>query len=191
MHEAEIGEVIGNSNTEFIAESTLLHQPPSFGSFVQVQAHETIYAVVCNAYTHSLESNRLAIAYHRSEQELRDEQPQIFELLKTKFEAVIIGYECNGVVRYHLPPQPARLHSFVYACAPLEVRRITSHLWFLRSLMAVEKAPRDELIAAAIRAAAAVHPGDRAFLIKAGKELVKLIGDDYEMLSTILHRIQA
>lgn len=190
MNDTEIGEVIGSSNTEFIAESALLHQPPPFGSFVQVQANETMYAVVCNAYTHSLEPNRLAIAYHRSEQELRDEQPQIFELLKTKFEAVIIGYESNGAVRYHLPPQPPRLHSFVYACQPLEVRRITSHLWFLRSLMGVDKAPRDELIAAAIRAAAASHPGDRAFLIKAGKELVKLIRDDYELLSTILHRMQ-
>jgi hypothetical protein len=56
--------------------------------------------------------------------------------------------------------------------------------------MGVEKAPRDELIAAAIRAAYAVHAGERSFLVKAGKELVKLIGDDYEMLSTILHRIQ-
>jgi len=93
-------------------------------------------------------------------------------------------------VRYHLPPQPPRLHSFVHICQPLEVRRITSHFWFLRFLMGVEKAPRDELIAAAIRAAYAVHPGERSFLVKAGKELVKLIGDDYEMLSTILHRIQ-
>ena len=190
MYDAEIGEVIGSSNTEFIAESALLHNPPPFGSFIQVKARETIYAVVCNAYTHSLEPHRLAIAYHRSEQELRDEQPQIFELLKTKFEAIIIGYECDGAVRYHLPPQPPRLHSFVHTCQPLEVRRITSHFWFLRFLMGVEKAPRDELIAAAIRAAYAVHPGERSFLVKAGKELIKLIGDDYEMLSAILHRIQ-
>ena len=55
MYDAEIGEVIGSSNTEFIAESALLHNPPPFGSFIQVKAHETIYAVVCNAYTHSLE----------------------------------------------------------------------------------------------------------------------------------------
>ena len=62
-----------------------------------MQGRETIYGVVFNAYTHSLEPNRLAIAYHRSEQELRDEQPQIFELLKTKFEAVIIGYETEAL----------------------------------------------------------------------------------------------
>ena len=99
MYDAEIGEVIGSSNTEFIAESSLLHNSPPFGSFIKVKARETIYAVVFNAYTHSLEPNRLAIAYHRSEQELRDEQPQIFELLKTKFEAVIIGYECEGAMR--------------------------------------------------------------------------------------------
>lgn len=190
MEDTEIGEVIGSSNTEFIAESALLHNPPPFGSFIKVQTRETIYAVVFNAYTHSLEPNRLAIAYHRSEQELRDEQPQIFELLKTKFEAVIVGYESDGAIRYHLPPQPPRLHSFVHACQPLEVRRLTSHFRFFRFLMSVERAPRDELIAAAIGTAYVVHGRERSFLVKAGKELVKLIGDDYEMLSSILHRIQ-
>ena len=112
MQDDEIGEVIGSSNTEFIAESLLLHSSPPFGAFIKVQSRETIYGAVFNAYTHSLEPNRLAIAYHRSEQELRDEQPQIFELLKTKFEAVIIGYEAEGAVRYHLPPQPPRIHTF-------------------------------------------------------------------------------
>ncbi|GIX45830.1 MAG: hypothetical protein KatS3mg131_0041 [Candidatus Tectimicrobiota bacterium] len=190
MYDEEVGEVIGSSNTEFIAESTLLHQSPPFGSFIKVKAREPIYGVVFNAYTHSLEPNRLAIAYHRSEQELRDEQPQIFELLKTKFEAVIIGYESNGSIRHYLPPQPPRLHSFVYVCHPMEVRRLTARFWFLRFLLSVEKAPRDELIAAAIRAAYAVRQGERSFLVQAGKALVKLIGDDYEMLASILHRIQ-
>jgi hypothetical protein len=190
MHDEEIGEVIGSSNTELIAESTLLHNSPPFGSFIKVKGRDTIYAVVFNAYTHSLEPSRLAIAYHRSEQELRDEQPQIFELLKTKFEAVIIGYENDGVIRHRLPPQPPRLHSFVYACQPLEVRRLTSHFRFFRFLMGVEKAPRDELIAGTIRAAYTVREGERSFLVQAGKELVRLIGDDYEMLSSILQRIQ-
>ena len=190
MEDMDIGEVIGSSNTEFIAESALLHHSPPFGSFIKVKARETIYAVVFNAYTHSLEPNRLAIAYHRSEQELRDEQPQIFELLKTKFEAVIIGYECDGVIRYHLPPQPPRLHSFVYTCRPVEVRRLTSQFKFFRFLLSVEKAPRDELISGVIRAANTVREGERAFLVQAGKELVRLIGDDYDMLSSILQRIQ-
>lgn len=190
MQDAEIGEVIGSSNTELIAESMLLHHSPGFGSFIKIKARETIYAVVFNTYTHSLEPNRLAIAYHRSEQELRDEQPQIFELLKTKFEAVIIGYESEGAIRHHLPPQPPRLHSFVYACQPLEVRRLTSHFWFFRFLMSIEKAPRDELIAAVIRTAYTVHQCERSFLVRAGKELVRLIGGDYEMLSSILQRIQ-
>lgn len=190
MDDAEIGEVIGSSNTEFIAESALLHDSPPFGSFIKIQSRETIYAVVFNAYTHSLEPNRLAIAYHRSEQELRDEQPQIFELLKTKFEAVIIGYESDGVIRHHLPPQPPRLHSFVYACQPIEVRRLTSQFKFFRFLLGVEKAPRDELIAGTIRAANTVRKGERAFLVQAGKELLRLIGDDYEMLASILQRIQ-
>ena len=36
MQDDEIGEVIGSSNTEFIAESLLLHNAPSFGTFIKV-----------------------------------------------------------------------------------------------------------------------------------------------------------
>jgi hypothetical protein len=193
MNEAAIGEVIGSSSTELTAESRQLHISPPFGSFIKVeQRQETIYAVVFNASTQSLDPNRMATAYHLPEEELRAEHPQIFELLKTQFEAVIIGYENTGVLRHHLPPQPPRLHSFVYACHLTEIRRLTAYMGFLRALMRVDRVPRDELIAATLRNAATVYGEDeRGFLVQAGKELVKLVGDDYEMLTSILQRVQS
>jgi hypothetical protein len=57
--------------------------------------------------------------------------------------------------------------------------------------MRVERAPRDELIAATIRTAATAYGDDHGFLVQTGKELVKLIGDDYEMLTSILQRVQS
>jgi hypothetical protein len=192
---AEIGEVIGSSNTELIAQSHLLYESPAFGAFVRVDAREeTVYGVVFASYTHSLEPNRLAVAYHRSELELRAEQPQIFELLKTKFEAVIVGYKGKEVVRSQLPPKPPRIHAFVYPLTPLEVKRVTADLGFLRLLLAGARAPNrapvDELVAAALAHAVDAHGGDRAFLVRAGKELARLLKDDYETLSSILRRVR-
>ncbi len=190
----EVGEVIGSSNTEFIAQSHLLYESPPFGAFVRVDARdEVVYGVVFAAYTHSLEPNRLAVAYHRSELELRAEQPQIFELLKTKFEAAIVGYKGKEVVESRLPPKPPRIHAFVYELTPVEVKRVTADLGFLRLLLAGAKAPNraplDELVAAALRHAVAAHGGDRAFLVAAGKELARLLKDDYETLSSTLRRV--
>ncbi len=192
----EIGEVIGSSNTEFIAQAHLLYESPAFGAFVRVDGRdETVYGVVFAAYTHSLEPNRLAVAYHRSELELRAEQPQIFELLKTKFEAVIVGYKGKDVVRAQLPTKPPRIHAFVYPLAALEVKRVTADLGFLRLLLAGARAPgrapADELIAAALRQALEAHGGDRGFLVRAGKELARLLKDDYETLSSVLRRVRS
>jgi hypothetical protein len=192
---SEIGEVIGSSNTEFIAQSHALYESPAFGAFVRVDARDdTVYGVVFASYTHSLEPNRLAVAYHRSELELRAEQPQIFELLKTKFEAVIVGYKGKDVVRPHLPPKPPRIHAYVFPLAPVEVKRVTADLGFLRLLLAGAKAPNrapaDELVAAALRHALDAHGGDRSFLVRAGKELARHLKDDYETLSSILRRVR-
>lgn len=196
MTGGEIGEIIGSSNTEFIAQSHLLYESPAFGAFVRVDGRdETVYGVVFAAYTHSLEPNRLAVAYHRSELELRAEQPQIFELLKTKFEAVIVGYKGKDLVRAQLPAKPPRIHAFVYPLPPLEVKRATADLGFLRLLLAGAKAPNrapaDELVAAALRQAVAAHGGDHPFLVRAGKELARLLKDDYDTLSSILRRVRS
>lgn len=192
----EIGEVIGSSNTEFIAQSHLLFESPAFGEFVRVEGRdEVVYGVVFATYTHSLEPNRLAVAYHRSELELRAEQPQIFELLKTKFEAVVVGYRGRDVVRSQLPPKPPRIHAFVHPLPVLEVKRVTADLGFLRLLLAGARAPNrapvDELVASALRHAVAAHEGDRGYLVRAGKELARLLKDDYETLSSILRRVRS
>ena len=69
-----------------------------------------------------LNPNRRATAYGLTEQQLREEQPQIFELLKTEFEAVIIGYGDDKGPQQVLPPQPPGIHSFVFPCSESEIK---------------------------------------------------------------------
>ena len=90
---SHVGEVVESSNaTELVAEARQLHGAPSFGQFVRVDSEVPIVGIVFNVFTHSIEPNRRPTAYGKTEDELRLEQPQIFELLRTEFQALVIGY---------------------------------------------------------------------------------------------------
>lgn len=184
-----IGEVIESCTTEFVAQCRELHISPPFGSLVRVESQVPIYAFVYEITTHSIDPMRRPIAYGKTEEELREEQPQIFELLKTDFKGLIVGYEMEGVVRQALPPAPPKLHSFVYECEIEEVRRFTDEFDYLRLISASTKGVKDELLIAACRYAWEAHDYDHAYLVALGKELSRLTKDDYDRLRSILRRI--
>lgn len=155
------------------------------------------YALVFNACTSSLEPSRRPSALgFADEDEMRRQQPQIFELLRTEFSGLLIAYSPGeeAPLRRHLPPRPPRIHSRVYECSPAEVRLLTEDLSFLRGILlspggALIGAPADELAAACLRQARAAHPGDEAFLLRAGRTLAQLLADDYERLQAILRSV--
>lgn len=188
--EEYIGEVIESSTVQLIAESRELHGAPSFGSFIRVDSKPLVFGVVFNVYTHSVEQNRRPTAYGKTEEELRLEQPQIFELLKTEFQAVIVGYQDGrNDPKQLLPPQPPRIHQFVYQCRPEEVRRFTSSWDYFRTILSVPKIPTDELLIAVVRNALSVRYGETWYLVQTGKEISRLIRNDYDRLSSIIRRI--
>ena len=130
------GEVIESSTAQLVAESVRLHGAPAFGQFVRIETEPMpILGVVHNAQTQSLEANRRPSAYGKSEEELRLEQPQIFELLRTHFDVLVLGYLDGAYPVLAYPPQPARIHSFVYLCDAPQVEAVTANDQLLRSLL--------------------------------------------------------
>ncbi len=156
-----------------------------------------VYALVYGANTASLEPNRRPSALgFADEDEMRNQQPQIFELLRTEFSGLLIAYSEGGdkPLRRHLPPLPPRIHGRVYPCSPEETRMLTEDLSFLRSLLlpsggALAGVPSDELAAACLRMAREVYPDDQAFLLRAGRTLATLLATDYERLQAILRNV--
>ena len=188
------GEVIESSTTTLVAEACQLHAAPDFGAFVQVESDgRDIVGVVHNTRTQSIEPNRRPMAYGKTEAQLRAEQPQIFELLRTQFEVFVLGY-FDGARMVHLfPPQPARIHSFVFPCTPAHVLAVTEDPQFLRSILEAAGLPTDELLLATLRHAidgrAGGEPGGRAYLAQMGSELSRLLRDDYDRLSSLVRRM--
>jgi len=184
-----VGEVIESSTTELIAETRELHGAPSFGRFIRVDSEVPIIGLVFNVFTHSIEPNRRPMAYGKTEEELRLEQPQIFELLRTEFQALVVGYVDEKGPVQTLPPQPARIHSFAYLCDDEEVRAFTRSDDYLRSILSTAKIPTDELLIATLRHTLQAHGSSSTCLVRMGKELSRLLGDDYDRLSSIIRRI--
>jgi hypothetical protein len=148
---------------------------------------------VAGASTSSLEPNRRPIARGKdeaSEEAVYQSSPQLLKLLRSEFEAVVVGYRDGGRLCQYLPPRPARMHAFVYLCQPDEVRAFSRGLDFLSILLNAElPIPAQELVAAALREMAEAQEDDRAFLVAAGKELANLLSGDFQRLKNILGRL--
>lgn len=156
-----------------------------------------VYALVYGANTTSLEPNRRPSALgFEDEDEMRRQQPQIFELLRTEFSGLLVAYSegADTALRRHLPPRPPRIHSRVYPCTAEETRALTEDLSFLRGVLlpsggALAGVPSDELAAACLRQARAAHPDDQEFLLRAGRTLATILAVDYERLQAILRNV--
>jgi HAS barrel domain len=203
-HPNHIAEVIETSTTEFLAQclepEDLSFPPmPPFGSWVcsvDEESGNQVYAVVYYATTMPIDSVHRARALGLSLQDLREEQPQIFAMLKTEFRAAIVGFEppsdvmvSNNRVYQYLPPRPPQIHQAVYRCQPEAIVKFTEELDFLRTLLSVNSAPIEALTAAAIRSVYQLRKADREWLIKAGRTLSVLLKDDYDRLRFILSQI--
>lgn len=191
-----IGEIVEASTTSFTAQCYVLHDAPAFGSFVRASDGETeVVAVIANARTGSVDPSRRPVARGRDEPDqdaIYRNNPELPEILRTEFTAQVVGYRApSGRFLQRLPRRPCRLHAFVFSCQETDVREFTADLDYLQSLIANGGAVADELVAACLREAAATRPDARAYLIRAGKELAVLYGDDVNRLTGVLRRIRA
>lgn len=197
-HPQHLAEVVATSTTEFLAqclEPKDLDFPlmPAFGSWVKSQQDENSdiisYGVVYHATTAPIDSVHRAVALGLSLKELREQQPQIFAMLRSEIKVVLVGFGSVGNIYQHLPAQPPQIHQAVYGCEAKEIENFTNELNFLRTLVQMTNAPVDELIAAVLRNVYQVRKCDRNWLVQAGRKLSLLLKDDYDRLGAILAQV--
>jgi len=107
-------EVIESSLIGWVAQSWSWDTFPEFGSFVAIESKKrTLFGIVHQVQTGSMDSVRYPFPYQKTEEELLKEQPQIFEFLKTTFSCIAIGYEEKKSISYLIAPEPPKIHSFI------------------------------------------------------------------------------
>jgi len=190
-----VGEIIEASTTDFVAQCYELYQSPPLGSLVKTRDQEVeLYGIVYNAATTSLEPGRRPIARGRdetSEEAVYQTSPQLTKLLRSEFEAVVVGHRKDDKLYQYLPPSPARIHGFVYLCRLEEVKEFSQSFDFLNILVnARVPVSTDELVAAALRQMSQAHEDPHTFLVAAGKELAILLSGQFNQLKAILGRLK-
>lgn len=190
-----VGEVIEVSTTEFVAQCYELYQAPPLGILVKtVDGPVEVYGIVYYASTGSLEPGRRPIARGKdetSEEAIYQESPQLLKLLRTEFNALVVGYREDGVLYHHLPSRPARIHGFVYQCPNDEVREFSKSFDFLSTLINTSlPVSVEEITGALLRQMSLVHEDPHAFLVAAGKVLAVLLSGEFNRLRAILGKIK-
>jgi hypothetical protein len=203
-----IGEVIETATTEFLAqcldpEDLSFPAMPPFGSWVKSVDEESgnkIFGIVTYVTTSPIDSVHRARALGLSLEELKEQQPQIFAMLKTEFRAVIMGFETvsnshngatsvTGSIYQYLPPRPPQIHQGVYRCERAEITKFTENPDFLRIFLSLQHVPLESLIAAVLREVYRLRGGDRQWLVNAGRTLSVLLKNDYDCLKYILSQV--
>ena len=214
-HPDWVAEVIETSTTGFWAqclEPEELDFPvmPPFGSWVKATDAESgnaIFAVVTHATTAPIDSVHRARALGLSLTELREQQPQIFAMLRAEFQAAILGFTKPlerasnptgpnghsdlGRCYQYLPPRPPQIHQSVYRASASEIQHFSTDLDFIRTLLDVRcEAPTDSLVAAVLRGIFQLRQGDRDWLVAAGRKLSILLRDDYDRLRYVIGQVR-
>jgi hypothetical protein len=190
-----IGEVISADSQRFEAECRHLYAAPALGSFVRVQgAERSVFGIVAHVATAAIDPGRRTQALHLSPGELAERMPQLELVLRTCFTALVAGYGDGEDMRPYLPPHPPEIHRFVHPCAPAEIEALTREPDFLRVLAGGAEIPVEDVVAAAVRHAAAVRGNGapaEAFVIECGRTLVGLFRHEPDRFQSIMRRIQA
>lgn len=113
-HKISFAEIIESNLSSWTAQCWQWDNSPSFGSLV-ITSHNSlqIFGIVHSIKTGSMDPIRQPVPYQKTEEELKQEQPQIFEFLQTTFTCITIGYLENNIFFYHLPDKPPKIHAFV------------------------------------------------------------------------------
>ena len=190
-----VGEIIEASTTGFTAQCYELYALPPLGSLVKTKDGELdIYGIVCHATTGGLEPGRRPIARGKdeaSEEDIYAASPQLSKLLRSEFSALVVGHRTAENINQYLPPNPARLHGFVYQCSTDEMREFGRSLDFLTMLVnASLPVAREEIVPAALRLMSGAQEDPHGFLVAAGKELSIVLSGQYNQLRAILGRLK-
>jgi hypothetical protein len=191
LEETRLGEVVETSTTGFMAQCYQLYGAPPLGALVKSGGPYPAYGVVHQMATQGIDPTRKPVARGQdeaTEEDVYRSNPQLAHLLRTDFQAVIVGHSADEDLRYHLPPTPPPIYAFVHLCSTEEVRMFTANPAFLRPLATSSITALEEVVAACLRYIAPMQKDTEIFLIGVGKQLAGFFPGDFRRVETILQR---
>ncbi len=146
-------EVIESSLYSFTAQSWEWDYFPAFGSLVVVQTKQrTIFGIVYALQTGSMDPGRYPFTYKKTEEELKSEQPHIFEFLQTTFSCITVGFYEATTMIYQVAPEPPKMHAFVSHANQFQVTQFFTSCAYLHLIFGgAQLYATDELLLSLIK----------------------------------------
>ncbi|MCL4249953.1 MAG: hypothetical protein KJ065_17530 [Anaerolineae bacterium] len=192
-----VGRVLRASTTGFDCgtRGSHINEHFVFGSFVKVSIAEDYSAYAIGLiYAIRIEDDPLArelvMAAVVDNSALLDQREN--RMVPVEIAVINVGYTHGANVIQALPPRPPLSLSEVQLCSPDEIYYFTRRFDYFRVVLGASEVPSDELLAAAIRNAAAAYPDSEryAFLVQSGRQLAALLSHDLKRLSRVLALIK-
>lgn len=186
-------EVVESELHSFLGQSWQWDTFPPFGSIVCIHGSKRLlFGMVHQIKTGSMDPTRYPFTYQKTEQELRDEQPQIFEFLKTSFSCLIVGYQENGTISHTLPPQPPKIHAFIEPMSIELSKQFFSSSRYLDILFGLSSQifNLDELLLATLKHQVALKILSEKRINDFVQSFSLLTGNDYRRLKLFLQRVE-
>jgi hypothetical protein len=192
-----MGRVLCSSTTGFVAGCQALQpQTPNFGSLVKVELREGL-EIIGLIYNVSVGDDplvrQLIGSFDISEEVIRDQREN--RQMPIEVSVLTVGFRERSEIYQYLPPQPPPALNEIFTCNEQETIAFTADFGYFRPILgAGGEIPADELLAASLRQASLFRgrgKPDREFLIRAGRELARLLAEDPVRLDGLLRRIRA
>jgi hypothetical protein len=191
-----VGWVLRASTVGFAVGCRVL-QPttPHFGDLVKVPLsggdNTDIFGLIYDVQVPDDPSVRQLILVGQMESEVMRDQREN-RLVPIEVSVLVVGYQQGGRIVQGLPPQPPISLDTLVVCDDDDLRRFSEQLDYLRLTLNAAQIPADELLIANLSRAAETRSPEirRVFLLKAGRELARLLSYDLVRLDSILRRIR-
>jgi hypothetical protein len=191
-HSLPVGRVLRSSTASLtLGTKTLAADVPRFGGFVKVAAPDggdiigLIYDVVIedDLFARQLIGAEVSAEYIADQRQNRQ--------VPIEISVLVVGHAREGKMYQYLPAQPPISLDEIVTCSDAEVVQFTADFTYFRTVLNAKDTPADELLAASLRLAAEARgaPG-REFLVRAGRELSRLLAFDAVRLEGLLRRIK-
>jgi hypothetical protein len=185
-------EVIESSLHTWKAQSWQWDRFARFGSLVTINTPErTIFGIVHNIETGSLDPVRTPFPFQKTEEELLREQPQIFAFLQTTFTCLTAAYQENSILLYQWAPEPPKIHAFVSEATQQQYELFFSDEQYIHILFGLSHQilNLDELLLAMFKNLSDQKLLDQRRLSNIIETFSLLTGNDYRRLKLFLQRV--
>lgn len=187
-----VGRILSSSTASFsIGTKTLAADVPRFGGFVKVAAPDgsEVIGLIYDVLIEDDPFVRQMIGAEVDDVYIADQRQN--RQVPIEISVLVIGHIRAGKMYQYLPAQPPISLDQIVACSNEEVIRFTNDFTYFRTVLDAQEARSDELLAASLRTSAEMRGSNgREFLVKAGRELSRLLAFDAMRLEGLLRRIR-